>query len=423
MGSSAAGPGDRTIPDHPWLLPALLGADTGTAAGTGTGGYPGRIRRSARDWFVDVSCVLASAGLAALTWVGEYVAHPPTPPALLVVDLVLAVASPLCLWLRRRWPVGLALVLVGLSTFSQPVVAAAGIAAATVAVHRRAPLGIGVGGLLVAAAMIRLTITPHGPLPYSLLIVVAVLAVAATVARAMFTRAQRQLTWSLADRARRAETERQLHVEQARQGERTRIAREMHDVLAHRISLLSMHAGALEFHPDASPDEVARAAGVIRGSAHQALQDLREVIGVLRDEHTTDGPDRPQPGLADVPALIEESRLAGLRVEFDDRSRTPDTVPGSVGRAAYRITQEALTNVRKHAPSMTARVAVTGGPRDGLTLEIRNRLPGTAAAVIPGTGTGLIGLTERASLAGGRLRHGPTETGEFRVEAWLPWPR
>ena len=100
----------------------------------------------------------------------------------------------------------------------------------------------------------------------------------------MFVRARRQLVVSLRDRAERAEAEQQLRVAQARQLERTRIAREMHDVLAHRISLLSLHAGALEFRPDAPPEEVARAAGVIRASAHAALQDLREVIGVLRAE-------------------------------------------------------------------------------------------------------------------------------------------
>ncbi|MGH3796250.1 MAG: sensor histidine kinase [Pseudonocardiaceae bacterium] len=420
MGGSAVGQrGIRTPPDHPWLLPALLHDELDADASTG------RIRRTTRDWIVDVSFVLGSAGLAALTWFGEYVAHPPTPSGLLLVDLVLAVLAPPSLWLRRRWPVGLAVVLVALSTFSQPVTAAAGIAVATVAVHRRSAVAVAAGGSIVGAALIRMAIVAHSPLPYWLLILVTVLAAATTVTLAMFTRAQRQLTWSLADRARRAEAEQQLRVEQARRAERTRIAREMHDVLAHRISLLSMHAGALEFHPDASPEEVAGAAGIIRGSAHQALQDLREVIGVLRDDPAghVDRPDRPQPGLADVAALVEESRRAGLRVELDDRVDVPDSVPGSIGRAAYRITQESLTNVRKHAPSTPVRVTVAGGPGDGLTLEIRNPLPTASSTVIPGAGTGLVGLVERASLAGGRLRHGPTDTGDFQVQAWLPWPQ
>src|SRR4029453_19421419 len=96
--------------------------------------------------------------------------------------------------------------------------------------------------------------------------------------------------------------------------ERARIAREMHDVLAHRLSLLNMHAGALEFRPDAPPDEIARAAGVIRASARGALEDLREVIGVLRDSTDGGSPDHPLPSLADLPALVSECREAGVRI-------------------------------------------------------------------------------------------------------------
>ena len=117
-----------------------------------------------------------------------------------------------------------------------------------------------------------------------------VLASVAVVTWGMFVRARRQLVLTLRDRAERAEAEQHLRVDQARQQERARIAREMHDVLAHRISLLSLHAGALEFRPDAPPEEVARAAGVIRSSAHEALNDLREVIGVLRESRTATRP-------------------------------------------------------------------------------------------------------------------------------------
>src|SRR4029078_1249041 len=113
-----------------------------------------------------------------------------------------------------------------------------------------------------------------------------------------FVRARRQLRVS--------------RVEQVRQQERARIAREMHDVLAHRISLLSLHAGALEFRPDAPPDEVARAAAVIRASAHHALEDVRMVIGILRDGAEGEAPQPPQPTLAALPELLEESRAAGM---------------------------------------------------------------------------------------------------------------
>jgi signal transduction histidine kinase len=198
----------------------------------------------------------------------------------------------------------------------------------------------------------------------------------------------------------------------------------MHDVLAHRISLLSLHAGALEFHPDASPEEIARAAGVIRTSAHDALEDLRAVIGVLREGSDGAGPERPQPTLSDLPALIEESREAGMQVRFERELPDPGEVPVATGRSAYRIVQEGLTNARKHARGAAVEVTVAGTAGTGLTIEIRNRLPvGVAAASeIPGTGTGIVGLAERASLVGGRLEHGRTASGDYRLWVWLPWP-
>jgi len=186
-----------------------------------------------------------------------------------------------------------------------------------------------------------------------------------------------------------------------------------------------MHAGALEFRPDAPPEEVARAAGVVRASAHQALQDLREVIGVLRDEPGVNGggPERPQPTLANLPTLVEESREAGMHVSAECRVGDLTAVPDGVGRNAYRILQEGLTNARKHAHGAAVEVTVDGEAGSGLAVAITNRLPvGVPAAEIPGTGTGLIGLSERTMLAGGRLEHGRTPAGDFQLRAWLPWP-
>ena len=226
------------------------------------------------------------------------------------------------------------------------------------------------------------------------------------------------------ERARRTQTEQQLRLEQARHAERTRIAREMHDVLAHRISLLSLHAGALEFRPDAPPDEVARAAGVIRASAHQALEDLRAVIGVLRDGTDGQTPAPPQPTLAALPGLLEESRAAGMVLHAEVRVTELAAVPDVIGRHALRIIQEALTNARKHAPTAAVDVLLEGAPGQGLTIEVRNAAPVLAAGrtAIPGSGTGLVGLGERAALSGGRLEHGRDQDGDFRLRAWLPWP-
>ncbi len=177
----------------------------------------------------------------------------------------------------------------------------------------------------------------------------------------MFVRSRRQLLLSLHDRALRAENEAALRAEQAQRLAREEIAREMHDVLAHRLTLLSVHAGALEFRPDAPRPEIVRAAGVIRESAHEALQDLRQVIGVLRGGDT-ETPGRPQPTLAALDALVSECREAGMKVVLDSRVPDPGSVPAALGRTAYRIAQEALTNARKHAPGAEVTVIVTGAP-------------------------------------------------------------
>jgi signal transduction histidine kinase len=239
----------------------------------------------------------------------------------------------------------------------------------------------------------------------------------------MFIRSQRELMLALRERTRQAESERDLRVSQAREQERTRIAREMHDVLAHRLSLLSLHAGALEVHPEASPAQLARAAAVVRASAHQALEDLREVIDVLRAEPAGSERQRPQPTLADVAALVEESGNAGTAIAFEQRVDGAG-VPAATGRAVYRIVQEGLTNALKHAPGAPVQTTIDGAPGSGLTVLIvsHRALAQFGAAEIPGAGAGLIGLEERVSLAGGRLEHGADRAGDFRLWAWLPWP-
>jgi hypothetical protein len=124
-----------------------------------------------------------------------------------------------------------------------------------------------------------------------------------------------------------------------------------------------------------------------------------------------------------VLSLAERTRRAGTAVTVRDERTAADAVPGVVGRTAFRVAQEGLTNARKHAPGAPVTVALAGGPGTGLTVGIRNRLAATAPGrEVPGSGTGLIGLAERAALAGGRLEHGPTADGEYRLWAWLPWP-
>jgi signal transduction histidine kinase len=312
------------------------------------------------------------------------------------------------------------------SVYSMSASGVALIALFTVAVHRRLAVVGPIAAGYALTSFVTPLVRPDISVTHWSQVVLGVACVAAVLAWGMFVRARRQ---SLRERARRAESEQELRVARARQLERNRIAREMHDVLAHRLSLLSLHAGALELRPEAPPEEIARAAGVIRDSAYQALEDLREVIGVLRADRagldrSDQAPEPPQPTLVDLPELVDQSRRAGMWVRFECQVAEPAAVPAAIGRSAYRIVQEGLTNARKHAGDAEVSVAVHGTAGDGLTVEIRNPCPVGAAgtAGIPGGGAGLIGLTERTSLAGGRLEHGRTPAGDFRLWAWLPWP-
>jgi signal transduction histidine kinase len=340
---------------------------------------------------------------------------------LLVIDAIGAAMACVALWWRRRWPLGVGLAVVAIEVVSPAAGLAGVVALYTVAAYWRWQLALLVAAAQVALLPLGRAIQPQGLSP-TVYYLTGTFAPAVVIAWGMFRRTRLQ---AQRERARRAEAEEQLRIEQVRYAERTRIAREMHDVLAHRISLLSLHAGVLEFRPDAPPEEVARAAAVIRASAHQALEDLRAVIGVLRDGPGVPGPEPPQPTLAALPGLLEESRAAGMRIRAEVGLPDLAAVPDAIGRHALRIVQEALTNARKHATAAPVELRLDGAPGHGLTIEVRNPTPvlATAEPKIPGTGAGLLGLAERATLSGGRLEHGFDEHGQFRLHAWLPWPQ
>jgi signal transduction histidine kinase len=367
----------------------------------------GNGRRSRRDWIVDTA-IFALAVLFGLYAASQRIGAPLHPPWLFEVDQVVGVLGCAALWLRRRWPVQLAVVLVLASTFSELVAGAMLAALFTVAVHRPKRVSFAVFLLSLLTAAIYPMVRPEPELPPGLLLMLGVALQSAAFGWGLVIQHQRQLVA-------RARTEVRLRAEQAQMEAREAVAREMHDVLGHRLSLLSVHAGALEYRPDAPAEDVARAARVIRESAHQALQDLREVIGVLRAPVG----ELPQPTVADVPELVAESRRAGMQVDL--RADVAGTAPDTVGRTAYRVVQEALTNARRHAPGAPVTVAVGGSAGPGLTVEVENGAPGDAAPA-RAPGQGLTGLAERVGLAGGRLEHGPTDAGGWRVAAWLPWP-
>ncbi|MFH9612708.1 sensor histidine kinase [Streptomyces pratensis] len=403
-----------TRTEYPWLLPSAL-------ADHEPPGHRGRPPRTVRDWVVDITLFLCAAafGTAALAAVD---ADHTTPDGVVLVDSVLGAAGCCALWVRRRWPVTVAAVLTVLSVVEPVAAGAMLIALFSLAVHRPFKPVAFVGAAALVVAPLQPMLRPDPETSFVASTIIGVLLVLLMLSWGMVVRSRRQLVVTLRERARRAEAEAALRAEQAQRLAREAIAREMHDVLAHRLTLLSVHAGALEFRPDAPPAEVGRAAGVIRDSAHEALQDLREIIGVLRAPGEGDEGSRPQPTLVTLDALIDESRSAGMEVTLDNTVADPAQAPAATGRTVYRIAQEALTNARKHAPGAPVRVTVAGGPGEGLTIEVGNPAPTEPFEPVPGSGQGLIGLTERANLAGGSLEHGSRRDGGFTVLARLPWP-
>jgi signal transduction histidine kinase len=373
-------------------------------------------RRSARDWVVDVVMYLIAIGVGTVVAADSWDEH---SEPLMLLDLVLGVAALISLWWRRSRPGAVGVLTAAASIVSGLAAGPALLAGFNVALRGTRREILAVVAVTVAAIVLFPLVYPPGD-SFLLNLLVGFLLMAVVFGWGLFVRVRRQLMLSLRDRATRLEAEQRLHMEQARDAERRRIAREMHDVLAHRVSLLSLHAGALEFRRDASAEEVTEAAGVIRATAHAALDDLRQVIGVLREDADGPEPEPPQPTLADVPELVEESRAAGMRVRCRIDLPDPAAVPVALGRTAYRIVQEGLTNARKHAPSAAVDVTIDGGEQ--LVVEVVSRRPvGVAAAPLPGAGSGLIGLGERVALAGGELQHGPDAAGDFVLRATLPW--
>lgn len=285
-----------------WQRRLLPGELVGTAGG----------RRSARDRVVDVLLFLFAAAGGILI---VAVTAPDHNPLTFVLDVAFGAVACAALFFRRSRPVAVALYAVPVSALSAMAGPAALVTVFNAAIRASPRALAAITALAVAALVIFPAFYPSlGSYPSQ--VIFCLLATIVVIGWGLFTRARRELISSLHERAERLESEQRLRVEQAREAERRRIAREMHDVLAHRISLLSVHAGALEFHPDASPEEVAEAAGVIRATAQSAMQELREVIGVLRDEGQETIPEPPQPTLAQLPALMEESRAAGMNVRW-----------------------------------------------------------------------------------------------------------
>ncbi|GGS84677.1 sensor histidine kinase [Streptomyces chromofuscus] len=238
-------------------------------------------------------------------------------------------------------------------------------------------------------------------------------------------RTRRAYFAQLEERAARLEKEREAQSKVAVAAERARIARELHDVVAHNVSVMVVQADGAAYVLDAAPDQAKKALETISSTGRQALAEMRRLLGVLRTgEHQEGGEYVPQPDVRQIDDLVEQCRISGLPVDFKVEG-TPRPLPSGVELTAYRIVQEALTNTRKHGgPNAGASVRLVYFD-DGLGLLVEDDGKGAPHELyedggLDGQGHGLIGMRERVGMVGGTLDAGPRPGGGFRISALLP---
>jgi signal transduction histidine kinase len=381
-----------------------------------------RVNRLALDAFLAGFFVLLDTvlTLSGTTW---WPAHPGALAWAMLAAQGLADAS---LVFRRRAPMLVIAILGGFSLVISLLISPAGLITPENAGNVWAPLGtiLAAYGPFYYRRDRRAAFAAVGTLtlivaqvwePSTSVITIGVLRTAVGPLLALYFTARHEVLQGLRDRAERAEQERYLLAEQARAEERVRLAGEMHDVVTHRVSLMVLQAGALSV--TATDEATRQAAEELRAAGCQALEELRDLVGILRTE-----PDSDQtPSTPGLPALIAESTAAGTPAELAEDG-DPALASPVVGRTAYRIVREALTNVRKHAPG--AHVLVQIGYRESQVRVVVSNGPATRSAgselSATGSGFGLAGLRQRVELVHGTLRAGPAPDGGFRLEAVLP---
>jgi len=210
-----------------------------------------------------------------------------------------------------------------------------------------------------------------------------------------------------------------LHREVERERERQELARELHDTLAARLSALSLHAGALELTAGSDDGRAAAAARAVRETAQLSLDDLRHLVRTLRDPTAA----RTSTGLADLATLIDGAVRNGTDIRAQVFVNDPGSCDPEVAHACYRLVQESISNVLRHAPGAALYLDVRGGPEAGLTVRASNWLTPATAPATAGGGNGLVGMNERVTLVGGAFQAGTTPEGSFAVVAWMPWVR
>jgi signal transduction histidine kinase len=383
----------------------------------------GSRRLPASAWLFDSGLALVAAGLSTAVFVENPVIRG-LPRGMLALAYVLALLHTLPLAARRRFPGAV----LAASVASGLAVAALGlppeilVMVILVAVYSVAAYGdrwVSLAGLAAAelgSAAVQLTPGRfNAPTVVTNALVIAaawLLGHFVGVRRAYTARLERtaELERARAELARRAVVE-----------ERLRLARELHDVVAHAISVIAVQSGVGAHVANTQPEEAAKALAAIEVTSRAALIELRRLLGVLRQEGEPEGSLAPVPGLADLDALLAEVAKAGLAVRLRVEG-TPSPLPAGVDLSAYRIVQEALTNVVKHAGPARAQVVV--GYRDhAVTVEVTDDGRGVVAPTGDGparVGHGLIGMRERVQVFGGDLEAGPRPGGGFRVAARLP---
>ncbi|MGH3238761.1 MAG: sensor histidine kinase [Spirillospora sp.] len=369
---------------------------------------------SRRSRAFDIAIAVALAvGDGTFLWFAEQDFWLP-PPVVSACSVILGLA----VVVRRVYPVGLTLAglvfggITGAGAFSSIVIL---YSLAAYTASRRTVLTIAALGYASSLAFPPPTARMES---FPVQATTGVAFIAAPVLLGLYMGARKQLVVSLQERASRLEREQHLLAERARGEERTRIAREMHDVVANRISVMVVHAGALRAIAVRDPNRAVETAGVIGDMGRQALEELRHVIGVLRQGEEA----LPQEAvtLAHVRELVGQSGAAGLRVDLAIRG-DERPMPAAVGRTVYRLVQEALTNVHKHAGAADTRVGLDLQP-EAIEVEIANDPP-TADPEhrLPSGGNGLVGLRERVTALGGSFEAGPRQGG-YAVRARIPLP-
>lgn len=327
-------------------------------------------------------------------------------------ETVLSIVAALGLVVRRRLPyVSLALALPGLFVGSALIAAMIALYSVASGTRRRLPLVLAT--VITLAGYIVVSEVPEDVQELTFSVIYGVLFVGGPIALGLLARTRRELATRIVELHAAQEEERRLAADQALATERANLAREMHDVVSHQISLVAVQAGALQVQTT-DPD-VRGTARTIRQLCVTTLEELRVMVAVLRRAGTPGAPETaPQPRLVDVPKLIEGSGIPSV-VDLD----LPEDLPANVQRTIYRTIQEGLTNARKHAPGATVTIRAAMTSRE-LTLTVHSgpRMLGSASP-LPGAGVGLTGLSERAALLGGTLDTSQGPKG-FTVTLTIP---